>query len=138
VLLRQQREPAPLPAPPIQSSARQAPFVVALTLVGSRSAAADRIIAIPRAAAAIQLRVRIDAADRFDRYALSLRSAANTIVWSNDNLRASVEGGDTFVTGVASSRTIVPGTYELTVRGLGSGGSPIDVGFVTFEVRRTP
>jgi hypothetical protein len=136
ILLRRPAQP-PAPAATAQAQPPQAPFVVALTLAGSRAAGIRASIAVP-AAAAVQLRVRIDPADRYERYTMQVRSAANTIVWGDDKLHAAVDGADTIVTGLVPGHALSAGTYELSVTGVNAGGAPADLGFITFEVTRTP
>jgi hypothetical protein len=96
------------------------------------------VVTLPAPAGNVDLRVRLDPADRFDRYALELRSTGNIIVWRADDVRAVLENGELVVLGVVPARSLAAGSYELAVRGA-RGGAPVeDLGFATLEVRKTP
>jgi len=134
ILLRPERAPEP----PRPSAAPPTPSVV-LRLGTSRSAAGVSEIALAPDAPSLQLRVRLDPADRFDRYSMELRSSAGEIVWRVDDLRASQEAGELDLQGGVPGRALAAGTYELGVRGVNDGGTPEDLGFVTVRIaRRSP
>ena len=119
---------APPPASP-------GPVVVALIALGtSRAAAADTRIAVPPDAAAVEIRVRLDPADRFERYAMELRSASNAVIWRADDLRVTSTNGDLVLVGRIASATVPTGSYELSVRGASASGALEDLGFVTVAV----
>ena len=135
-LVTQLEAPAPVPAPPQQGAApapAPAPFAVALTLGTSRSASASTPVTIPAGTAAVQLNVRLDPADRFDRYAVELRGAGDRVVWSGADLTAEAVDGNLNVSARIPATALPAGSYELAVRG---GGT--DLGFVALTVRWSP
>lgn len=127
------------PGRPEQPPAAMPPFVALIALGTSRAASAsDARIALPNGASIVELRVRLDPADRFDRYTMELRSSSNAVVWRSDDLRASSDGGDLLAVGRMSAAAVTDGSYELTVRGGSAKGALEDLGFVTVKVTRTP
>lgn len=111
------------------------PVVLALTLGGSRAAAADAAQAreLPRDVEVVQLRIRLHPADRFDRYRATLRATDDRVVWSADDLRVLEEAGELQLVADVPSSALASGSYELAVRG---GDS--DLGFVTVRLTKTP
>ncbi len=103
---------------------------VLVTLGTSRSAGATSTVTLPKDASTLRLRVRLNPDDRFDRYAMELRS--DRVVWRADDLHSSIEGGELIVSAAVPASALADGSYELAVRG---GGE--DLGFVTLEVHRT-
>jgi hypothetical protein len=132
VMLRPERIPSPLPtaAPPPPSAV--------LRLGTSRSAGSMSEIALPPSAPSLQLRVRLDPADRFDRYTMELRDARGAIAWRVDDLRAAPDAGELDLVGSVPARSLPGGDYELGVRGVNDGGSPEDLGFVSVRIVRRP
>jgi len=109
------------------------PVVVALSLATSRAAGETASVSLPAAAPALQLRVRLNPADKYDRYTMELRSQANRVVWRGDELKAALDAGDLVVTGTIPTASLDAGTYELLVR-----GGADDLGFVPMRIMRTP
>jgi len=133
ILLRPERAPE-LPLP----SAAPPPPSAVLSLGTSRSGGTPSEIALTPDAPALQLRVRLDPADRYDRYSMELRSAAGEVAWHVDDLRASADAGELDLLASVPSRALPGGGYELGVRGVNEGGSPEDLGFVTVRITRRP
>lgn len=123
----------PVPGPPAPP-----PPAIVLTLGISRSAAAGPEVTLPAGAPALDLRVRLDPADRYDRYFMELRSSADQVVWRGDDLRASTESGELDLVAAVPASALADGTYELAVRGSIAGAAPDELGFVTLKVRRSP
>jgi hypothetical protein len=132
------------PVLPAESAARQAetaalPTVLALlSLGGSRAEGAASVISLPKDTGAIQLRVRLNPADRFDRYAMELRSSSNLVVGRADDRRPTTEAGDLVIEGTVPAVTVIDGSYELAVSGLSGTSAPEPIGFVQVRVSRTP
>jgi hypothetical protein len=120
----------PLPAPP---AAPSGPFAVALTLGTSRSADSTTAITVPAGTAVVQVNVRLDPADRFDRYAMELRGAGDRAVWNGGDLTATATSGTLTVSARIPAEALPAGSYELVVRG---GGT--DLGFIPLTVRWSP
>ncbi len=120
------RAPQPVPAPAGKTA------VFALTLATSRAPADPLLLTVSSDASRIQLRVRVNPADRFDAYSMDLRSpASDAIVWHAADLHAAEEAGDLVIAGTAPAASIPDGTYELDVR-----ASTEDLGFVALKVVR--
>jgi hypothetical protein len=118
------------PAPVVPA----APPVVALFTLGTSRAAADAVtVTIPAASPALQVRIRLNPADRYDSYALELRSSADRVVWRGDDLHAVREAGDLVLTAQIPAPPLDNGTYELAVR-----GGRDDLGFLPVRIMRTP
>jgi hypothetical protein len=88
-------------------------------------------------APALELRVRLDPADRFDSYSMELRSSSNQVVWSVGDLPVASESGEPALVATVPARLLVDGAYELAVRGGNADASPEELGFVTLKVHRT-
>jgi hypothetical protein len=115
------------------------PAVLALlTLGGSRAERGAPVITLPKDAGAIQLRVRLNAADRYDRYAMELRSASNAVVWRANDPRPSSDAGDIVIEGTVPVVSVGEGSYELAVSGLTGASAPEPLGFVRVRIARTP
>src|SRR6185436_1926874 len=123
----------PGPAPAVAASPA---LVVPLTLGESRSPAAAPPIVVPAAVPAIEPHVRLDPADRFDRYAIEIRAADNAVIWESRDLHASIERGELVVVAHVPATALRDGDYEMAVRGLTERGALADLGFVTLRLRR--
>jgi hypothetical protein len=133
VLMRPERAPQPLP------SAAPPPPSAVLRLGTSRSAGAASDLSLPPDAPTLELRVRLDPADRFDRYSMELRSPAGENVWRVDDLKASPDAGELDLLASVPARPLASGTYELAVRGAHEASPPEDLGFATLKItRRSP
>lgn len=103
------------------------PMIAAITLGGSRSATSSPVVMIPKNVETVRFRVRLNAEDRFDRYALDLSP-----VWRVDGLQAAAENGELVIFADIPANVLKSGKYDLAVHGNGE-----DLGFVTVEVLRT-
>jgi hypothetical protein len=126
--------PVSLPAPP--SEPRELAY--GLVLGASRAAAEPTLLTIPRNVAMIQLRVRLNPADRFDSYVVDLRSeTTDTQVWQGEGLHATIDNGDLVVAAHLPAFAVPDGMYEVAVRGVrrsGPASDKADLGFVTVKV----
>ena len=118
----------------VQSTAANAIF--AIRLGTSRSRTEVPAIAIPANAPALELRVRLDPADRFDAYSMELRSQSGALAWSAENLHASIDRGDLVVVGVVPASALGTGSYELSVRGSAGAARQEALGFTTLSIER--
>jgi hypothetical protein len=115
------------------------PTVLALVTLGSsRAERGAPVITLPKDAGAIQLRVRLNPADRYDRYAMELRSASNAVVWRASDRRPASEAGDMLIEGTVPAMSVGDGSYELAVSGLTAPSAPEPLGFVQVRIARTP
>jgi hypothetical protein len=135
-------KPRPPAAPAVQADAnaeRTMPITatVLLTLGTSRSAASPPAEAVlPPSAATLHVRVRLDPADTFAAYGMTLRSDRGAIVWQADAVRASSIAGELIVVGDVPAASLGEATYELTVSGSTAGGRPEVLGVAAMTVRR--
>ncbi len=138
---RQPREPSSTGGATQTATSSPVPRIPAvalqLTLGTARSAAAPSSVTAGRDAP-IELRVRIDPADRYDRYSMELRSPAGQVVWREDNLHATGSRDEPSLVATIPSTSADAGSYELAVRGATAGGSANTLGFVAISVDRKP
>jgi hypothetical protein len=139
LLVRQQTPRVATQTAAISTVARTPAVAVAmLTLGTSRAPGAPLAVTLPTDASALRLHIVINPADRFDRYALDLRSTADRIVWHGDDLHASSDASELSLIVDVPAGSLENGTYEVAVRGV-NGGAPAEaLGFVTVEVHRAP
>ncbi len=126
-------------APAGQAAPRPAdvpPVVALLTLATPRAGGRRPALRVPADATTIEWRVRLDPNDRYDRYAMELRSAADVPVWRADDRRASPEAGGLLLAARMPASAVADGEYELAVRGVPGHGALEDLGFVTIQVTR--
>jgi hypothetical protein len=109
------------------------PFAVALTLGTSRAVSAVTPVTIPSGTTAVQLTVRLDPGDRFDKYAIELRGAGDRVVWSGGDLTPATVDGNLTVSARIPATALPGGSYELAVRGAGT-----DLGFLPLTIRWSP
>src|SRR5262249_17289665 len=133
------KPPASVPAP-APSFAREVAFAVSLGT--SRAAAEPTVLPIARNVTTIQLRVRLNPADRFETYAAELRSSkTDARVWSERGLKATIDNGDLVVAARIPTASVSAGAYEMGVRGVRAGAAADageDLGFVPLKVVRVP
>ena len=134
--------PAAVPAAAAGHDARQpaaptaAPAILLLTLGNSRAPAAAPEVAIPADAPAVELRIRIDPADRFDTYGVELRNQSDTPVWTGAVRGPEVVDGQLLLKGTVPQNLLAAGTYEVSVRGLAPSRPEELLGFATVTIRR--
>jgi hypothetical protein len=114
------------------------PAVLLVTLGASRSAAVAPALTLPKEASTLELRVRLDPADKFDRYSVQLRSQSGGLVWHNDDLSASTQNGEPIVVAAVPTASLESGSYELAIRGASGNTTSETLGFATVKVSRTP
>ena len=114
------------------------PAVLLVTLGTSRSAAAAPVAGLRDGTTVLQLHVRLDPSDRFDRYSMELRNGAGSLTWHDEALHASLSNGEPIIVASVPAASLAPGPYEIAVRGV-DGASPAEaLGFVTVRVERIP
>ena len=126
--------------PTIQSVAAApaiVPSVLLVTLGTSRSAAATPVAELRSGTSVLQLHVRLDPSDRFDRYSMELRNGSG-LVWHNEELHASAPSGEPSLAASIPAASLEAGSYELAVRGVNGASPPEPLGFVTVDVKRIP
>jgi hypothetical protein len=130
----------PLQAPAAHPGPTAAPAVAVLllTLGTSRAAGTPASVTVPKDASILQLRVRLDPSDRFDRYSIDLRASSDRSVWHGEDLRASAVGDGLALVASVPASSLESGSYELAVRGASGEASYAALGFVTVKISRTP
>jgi hypothetical protein len=127
----------PAPAPPTNATAAATPIasaVLAVTLGTTRSATSSPDVTVPPNAG-LELRVRLDPADKYERYSMELRSASGEVVWQTEQ-RHELDPRDPTLVALIPSNVVAAGTFELAVRGLSGARSAEDLGFATVSIRR--
>jgi hypothetical protein len=128
-------------APRVRAAAPQpaiVPAVLLVTLGASRSAAVAPALTLSKETSTLELRVRLDPADRFERYSIQLRSESGGLVWHNDDLAVSAQSGEPIVVAAVPTTSLESGSYELAIRGESGSTSSETLGFATVKVSRTP
>ncbi|MEO8678426.1 MAG: hypothetical protein ABI665_05230 [Vicinamibacterales bacterium] len=136
-VLRSRQDPPAVSTPVSQAVTPPAPMIVALSLGTSRAAGDITQIALRPDVSMLQLRVRLDPADRYDRYAMTLRSSSGNVVWDGRDLQPSIDRGESIVAATMAATAIADGSYELAVEGVNPSRAPEALGFVTVKVTRT-
>jgi hypothetical protein len=124
------------PAAPQKPAA--VPAVLLITLGTSRSAADATAVALPHEAPALDLRVRLDPADRFDRYIMELTSESGAVVWHVEDARLTTVGGEPIVAATVPAAALQSGAFELAVRGANGNAASEALGFATVRINRNP
>ena len=114
------------------------PAVLLISLGTSRSAADATAVALPHEAPALDLRVRMDPADRFDRYIMELTSESGAVVWHVDDARLTTVGGEPIVAATVPGAALQSGAFELAVRGANGNAASEALGFATVRINRNP
>jgi hypothetical protein len=127
-----------LPAPTAPPKLAAAPAVLLITLGTSRSAADAPAVTVPQEAPALDLRVRLDPADRFDRYIMELTSENGAVVWHVEDVRLTTAGGEPIVAATVPATVLQAGTFELAVRGANGTTASEALGFATVRINRNP
>jgi hypothetical protein len=105
-------------------------IAVTIPLGGSRSESKAALVVVPRDVSTVKLRVRLNPADRYDGYVMTLRS--KNVSWGSGQVHAAMDAGDLIVSADVPAKILEPGTYEVAVSGAGE-----EIGFATMEVHRT-
>jgi hypothetical protein len=121
--------PAPAPAGPVTAR-------VSLVLGTSRAAGAAVKAAIARDASTVDIRIQLNAADRFAQYGVELRSQTDLIIWGDATMKAVTENGELVIHAIVPADKLPAGSYEVAVRGGASATALEDLGFSTLEVSR--
>ena len=129
---REQAPPAPVVARRVAPQVAAQVVVATIAIGGSRSEEQTPSVEIPADAAAVELHVRIDPADIYENYSVTVGSHE-----SSAEVRTTAEG-DRFVTARIPARVLADGRSEVSVRGESAGGQAETLGFTTLEVRRIP
>ena len=96
----------------------------------SRSAETTSAITLRKTVPTLHLQVHLDPADRFEHYAMELRSPTGASIWRAERLAPIVRDGDVSLSAALPASVLSPGAHELSVR----GGDEV-LGFATLEIR---
>ena len=116
----------------------QAPrsIIASLTLLPGLGRGADTQpkLVLPANATVAQLQIGIEPEETYKSYAVDLRTVGGRPVWTRDSLPArSTRGGRSIRLALPAS-ALIPGTYELRLKGKTETNVVEDVGFYYFEV----
>jgi hypothetical protein len=114
----------------------EATAVLLISLGSSRSQSETPEVVLPADAATLELRVRLNPADRFDAYSMELRSDSGVLIWRADGLRAAEARGDLMLVGAVPAASLTGSSYELSVRGSIRGAPEEALGFAPLSIRR--
>lgn len=126
------------PIPTASQKLSVAPAVLLVTLGTSRSAVDIPAVTVPQEAPALELRVRLDPSDQFDRYTMELRSETGSVVWHVEDVRLTTGSGEPIVAGTVPASALQSGSFELAVRGANGTAPTETLGFATVRINRNP
>jgi len=101
---------------------------VTLAIGATRSSSQSTQVVVPNGISTVNLRVRLNPADRYEKYVMTLRSKG--VSWGSSDVKTSNDAGDLIVAAKVPAKILVADTYELSVSGDGE-----ELGFATLEVR---
>jgi hypothetical protein len=114
------------------------PIIASLTLLPglSRGGGTQPKLVLPADATVAQLEIGIEAEETFKSYAVELRTLAGRPVWTRDSLPARSTRGGRSVRLTLPATALIPGQYELRLKGKTATDVVEDVGFYYFEVMK--
>ena len=131
VLLLEEQRPR-LSAPRTASVPVVQPVAITLTLGSTRGTAETPVVTFAPNQSEVSMRVRLNPADRYDRYRADLVSSTGATAFSRTDLHAIEEGGELVLLFNVPASSLPDGSYELAVH-----GNDEALGFTRMEVRRT-
>jgi hypothetical protein len=122
------------PAPTTTSTIAKARNVAILTiaLATTRDDATSPSLVLGRDLDDVELRIRIHPADRFDRYAVDLTTAAGAAVWNGPATR---DASAPELTATIPASKLKPGEHQIAVFGIADDGAHEELGYQTLVVR---
>jgi hypothetical protein len=113
-------------------------IIASLTLLPglSRGATTQPKLILPPNASVARLQIGIEPEEDYKSYGVELRTAAGRPVWMRDRLTARNSRGGRSIRLTLPASALLPGEYELRLKGLPETGPPEDVGFYYFEVMK--
>jgi hypothetical protein len=113
-------------------------IIASLTLLPgiSRGATTQPKLILPPNASVARLQIGIEPEEDYKSFGVELRTAAGRPVWMRDSLTARSSRGGRSIRLTLPASALLPGEYELRLKGMPETGPPEDVGFYYFEVMK--
>ena len=119
---------------------REAPrsIIATLTLLPgiSRGATTQPKLILPPNANVARLQIGIEPEEDYKSFGVELRTAGGRPVWMRDSLTARSSRGGRSIRLTLPASALLPGEYELKLKGVPETGPPEDVGFYYFQVMK--
>jgi hypothetical protein len=123
-----------------QQQPNEAPrsIIASLTLLPgiSRGATTQPKLILPPNASVARLQIGIEPEEDYQSFGVELRTANGRPVWMRDALTARSSRGGRSVRLTLPASALLPGEYELRLKGVPKSGPPEDVAFYYFEVMK--
>jgi hypothetical protein len=113
-------------------------IIASLTLLPgiSRGATTQPKLVLPPNASVARLQIGIEPEENYKSFGVELRTAGGRPVWMRDSLTARSSRGGRSIRLTLPASALLPGEYELRLKGIPAAGPPEDVGFYYFEVMK--
>ncbi|HET8782364.1 MAG TPA: hypothetical protein VFM63_08100 [Pyrinomonadaceae bacterium] len=113
-------------------------IIASLTLLPgiSRGATTQPKLVLPPNASVARLQIGIEPEEDYKSFGVELRTAGGRPVWMRDSLTARSSRGGRSIRLTLPASALLPGEYELRLKGIPDTGPPEDVGFYYFEVMK--
>jgi hypothetical protein len=113
-------------------------IIASLTLLPglSRGATTQPKLILPPNASVARLQIGIEPEENYKSFAVELRTASGRPVWMRDSLTTRSSRGGRSIRLTLPASALLPGEYELRLRGVPAAGPPEDIGFYYFEVMK--
>ena len=113
-------------------------IIASLTLLPgiSRGATTQPKLILPPNATVARLQIGIEPEEDYKSFGVELRTAGGRPVWMRDSLTARSSRGGRSIRLTLPASALLPGEYELRLKGVPESGPPEDVGFYYFEVMK--
>lgn len=113
-------------------------IIASLTLLPgiSRGATTQPKLVLPPNASVARLQIGIEPEEDYKSFGVELRTAGGRPVWMRDSLTARSSRGGRSIRLTLPASALLPGEYELRLKGIPDAGPPEDVGFYYFEVMK--
>lgn len=102
----------------------------------SRGATTQPKLVLPPNASVARLQIGIEPEEDYKSFGVELRTAGGRPVWMRDSLTARSARGGRSIRLTLPASALLPGEYELRLKGIPDKGTPEDVGFYYFEVMK--
>lgn len=114
------------------------PIIASLTLLPgmARGATTQPKLVLPANATVAQLQIGIEPEETYKSFGVDLRTLAGRPVWTRDSLPARSARGGRSIRLTLPASALIPGEYELRLKGKTDTGATEDVGFYYFEVMK--
>ncbi len=114
------------------------PIIASLTLLPGigRGATTQPRLVLPANATVAQLQIGIEPEETYKSYGVDLHTVAGRPVWTRDSLPARSARGGRSIRLTLPASALIPGEYELRLKGKTDAGATEDVGFYYFQVMK--